>query len=155
MVICHDWWCLNNLNITKSWDCVCIYIYIYTNSSVQARCDTRSMLKWSLIGLNSKLSFYKTGSHSKVKEPSLPYNLPITGGGRIVECIPFPRVNVNNLGQDLNLGHHVHFQLYHQYLYHIYIYMCERERERERERENLLFLGGVTCNIIVFEPLNL
>ena len=34
-----------------------IYIYIYTNTSVWAGCDTRSIFKHSLIGLNSKFAF--------------------------------------------------------------------------------------------------
>ena len=32
-------------------------------------------------GLNSKLSFSLAGSYNKAKEPSLPFYLPITGGG--------------------------------------------------------------------------
>ena len=54
-----------------------IYIYIYTNPSVQAGCDIRSISK-SLTGLNSEFSCTMTGCLNKVKECSLPYNLPIS-----------------------------------------------------------------------------
>ena len=47
-------------------------IYIYTNVSTRAGCNTRS---------------------TKAKENSLPYYLPIAGG-RIIGFIPFPRVLV-------------------------------------------------------------
>ena len=49
--------------------------------------------KQSLTGLNSEFSFSQTGCHSKIKELSLPYYLPIAGG-RIIGFIPFPRVLV-------------------------------------------------------------
>ena len=51
----------------------------------------QSILKQILAGLNLEFSFFKTVCYTKVKEPSLPYYLPITGG-RIARCIPFPRV---------------------------------------------------------------
>ena len=44
-----------------------------------------------VTGSNSDFSFSYTGCHIKVKEPSLPYYLPIIGG-RIVRSIPFPRL---------------------------------------------------------------
>ena len=50
-------------------DCTGRYLH---NLSAPARCDTRSLFKRSLTGLNSKFSFL-TGCHTKVKEPSLPY----------------------------------------------------------------------------------
>ena len=42
-----------------------IYIYIYTHPSSQAECDTRSIFKPGLMGLNSKFSFLKC-CHTKV-----------------------------------------------------------------------------------------
>ena len=45
-------------------------------------------LKRSSTGLNSEFSF--SGCLAKVKEPSLPYYLPIAG--ERVEFVPFPRV---------------------------------------------------------------
>ena len=63
------------------------------NPSARARYDTRSIFKQSLIGLNSEFSFSLTSCHTKAEEPSLSYNLPLTGG-RIIGFIPFPRVLV-------------------------------------------------------------
>ena len=51
---------------------------------------TRSVFKQSLTGLNSEFSF-KIDFNCKVKEHSLTYCLLMTGG-RIIGCIPFPRV---------------------------------------------------------------
>ena len=45
----------------------------------------------NVTGLNSEFSF-KTDYFTKIKEPSLPYYFPITGGG-IVGCILFARVS--------------------------------------------------------------
>ena len=55
----------------------CIYFF---NLSTQAVCNTMSIFKWSLTGLDSKLSFSKTCYHTNVKEFSLPYYLHITRG---------------------------------------------------------------------------
>ena len=66
-------------------------MYVFTNLSTQAGCYTRSILKWSLTGLNSEFSLSLTGCLTKGKEPSLLYYLPIAGG-RIIEFIPFPKV---------------------------------------------------------------
>ena len=57
--------------------CVCLYIYVYiyiyfSNLSDQAGCDSRSVFKQSLTGLNSDLSFSKTGGHTKCHEPVCP-----------------------------------------------------------------------------------
>ena len=67
--------------------------YVCTNPSVWAGCDTRSIFKRSLTGLNSEFSFSSTSCLTKAEEPSLPYCLPIAGG-RIIGFIPFPRVLV-------------------------------------------------------------
>ena len=80
-------------------------------------------------------SFSQTGCHTKIKEPSLPYHLPMAGG-RIVGCLSFPRLlaqckMLNNLIQDLNSGHHVHFfsqePLYCQILVikYIFAHLCK------------------------------
>ena len=61
------------------------------NLSARAECDTRTIFKQSVTDLNSEFSVSYTGCHTKVKEPSVLYYLPIAGG-RIVTCIPFPRV---------------------------------------------------------------
>ena len=45
----------------------------------------------SLTGLDSKFSFSLTGCHTRVKEPSLPYNLH-TSGCRNFGYIPFQRL---------------------------------------------------------------
>ena len=54
--------------------------------------DTMSIFKWRLTGFNSEFSFFQTSCHTKVKEGSLLYYLPIVGGG-IVGCILFPRIS--------------------------------------------------------------
>ena len=59
---------------------------------MQTGCDTMSIFKWSLTGLNSEFSISKTAFHIKVKDPSFSY-LPIAKG-RIVGFIPFSRVLV-------------------------------------------------------------
>ena len=69
-----------------------IYIYIYTNPSARAGCDTRSIFKRTLNpGLNPEFSFSSAGCHTNAKKPSLPYYLPIAGW-RTVRKIPFQRV---------------------------------------------------------------
>ena len=71
-----------------------IYICMYLpNSSARAECDTKSVFKWGLTGLNSETSLPLTGWHTKVKEPNLPYYLHITGR-RIVGFTLFPRALV-------------------------------------------------------------
>ena len=42
-------------------------------------CDRRPTFKKGLIGFNSEFSFSETGGYTQVKEPSLPYYLPIVG----------------------------------------------------------------------------
>ena len=68
-------------------------LYIFTNPSVRAGYDTKSIFKRSLTGLNSEFSFSLTSCLAKAEEPSLPYYLSIIGG-RIIGFIPFPRVLV-------------------------------------------------------------
>ena len=63
------------------------------NPSARAGCDTRSIFKRSLTGLNSEFSFSKTSCLAKAKELSLSYYFPIAGG-RTIGFIPFPRVLV-------------------------------------------------------------
>ena len=60
--------------------CRCVCMYLLTNPSTRAGCDTRSMFKWSLTGLNSEFSFSLTGCLIKAKEPDLPHYLPLVGG---------------------------------------------------------------------------
>ena len=67
-----------------------LYIYIST-PSIQTVCDTCSIFKQSLTGLNKEFSFSYTGDHTMVKEPKRPYSLPIAGE-RIVGFITLPRV---------------------------------------------------------------
>ena len=62
---------------------------IYLPLPARARYDT--IFKRSLTGLNSEFSFSGTGCHTKIKELSLPNYLP-TAGGRMIGCIPFPRI---------------------------------------------------------------
>ena len=66
------------------------HIYLL-NSFTRVGCDTRSIFKRILTGMNSEFSFSKTCCHARVKGPSLPYCLHIAGV-RIVGFIPFPRV---------------------------------------------------------------
>ena len=67
------------------------YICIYTpNPSAWGVCDTRSIFKRSLTGLNS---VFRLLDYTKTKALSLPDYLLIAGG-RIIRFIPFPRVLV-------------------------------------------------------------
>ena len=56
-------------------------------------CNTRSIFKQSLIGMNSDFFFSLTSCYTKVKETSLPYFVLIAER-RIVEFISFLRVLV-------------------------------------------------------------
>ena len=92
----------------KSSHRVIIIIILFTNPSARAGFDTRSILKRSLTGLNSKFSFSYTSCLTKAEEPSLPYYLPIAGG-RIIGFKPSPRVLELCKMQDLNSCLGVHF----------------------------------------------
>ena len=61
--------------------------------------STRSIFKLGLTCLNSEFSFFYTGCHTKVEDPSWLFYLLIAGG-RIVEFTPFP---------DLNSGRRIQF----------------------------------------------
>ena len=61
------------------------YKYVFTNPSTQAACDKRSTFKQHLTSLKLEFSFSNNSYHSKIKESSLLYYLPIAG------FIPFPR----------------------------------------------------------------
>ena len=50
---------------------------IFTNLSTLVGCDSRSIFKWSLTGLNFESFFSKTGCSTIAKEPSLTFYLPI------------------------------------------------------------------------------
>ena len=52
-------------------------------------CETRSIFKQSKSDFNLMFSFFRTGCHTKVKEPSLSTYLAIAGG-RIVGFLPLP-----------------------------------------------------------------
>ena len=62
-----------------------VYIYVFTNPSVRAGYDTRSIFLRSLTGLLFLDLLYHQGWRT-----SLPYYLPMAGG-RITRFIPFPR----------------------------------------------------------------
>ena len=63
------------------------------NPTSLAGCDTRSIFKRSLTGLNPELSFSLTGCLTKAKKLSLLCYLPIVGG-RIIGFIAFLTVLV-------------------------------------------------------------
>ena len=71
------------------------YIYIYImylpNPIEKVGCNTKSIFKLSFTGLNSGFSFSAAVCHTKVKEISLSYYLPITVES-IVRFVLFPRV---------------------------------------------------------------
>ena len=48
-----------------------ILMYVFTNSSILARHDTRSIFMHSLARVNSEISFPENGCHSKVKKPNI------------------------------------------------------------------------------------
>ena len=69
------------------------YIYIYIYQPLRKnRMQPKVNFKRSLIGLNYEFSFSLTCGHRKVKDPSLPYYLPITEVG-MIGFIPFPSVS--------------------------------------------------------------
>ena len=72
---------------------IIVAIFYSSNPATQTRCDSRSIFKQSLTGLDSEFSFSKTGCLTKAEEPSLSYYLSIARG-RIIGFIPFPRVLV-------------------------------------------------------------
>ena len=73
-------------NCTYAWRTT--YIYIFTNSSPQARCNN---FKWSFTDFNSVFSFSYTGCHTKVEELSQ-LNYLLKTGGKIIGFILFSRV---------------------------------------------------------------
>ena len=76
----------------KRWNRMLKYkiYYVCTNPFAWAGCDTRSIFKWRLTGLNSDSSFSQSSCHAKVNEPSLLFYL-FTDLERIVEFLPFLR----------------------------------------------------------------
>ena len=67
------------------------YTYVFTNSIATNWMWLKVSFQRSFTSLNSEYSFSEIGSHTKSKELSLSYYLPIAGG-RIVGFIPFPSV---------------------------------------------------------------
>ena len=96
-----------------------IYIYIFTKPSARAGYDTRSIFKLSLPCLNSEISFSKTTCLTKAEELSLPYYLPIAGGG-IIGFIPFPGVLV--LCEMQSVSSRIWTRVADIYIYIIYMY---------------------------------
>ena len=88
-------------------------IFIFTNLSARAGCDTRSIFKRSLTGLNSAFSFSSTSCFTKAEEPSL--LLLFTRSWRENNWIhTFPKGisamwNAISLVEDLNSCRRVHF----------------------------------------------
>ena len=68
-------------------------MYVLTNISQRAGCNTRSVLKRTLTGLNLEFSFSKILCLMKSKEHVLPEYLPISWG-IMIRFIPFSRVLV-------------------------------------------------------------
>ena len=71
-----------------------VYFCLYSTPLPQAGIDTKTILKQSKAGMNSEISFSKTGCLAKAKEPSLPNSLSLARVG-IVRCrthkfMPFP-----------------------------------------------------------------
>ena len=56
-----------NLNILKQKHLCSIIMHIFTYPLAQKGCDIRTILKWCLTGLNSKIFW---GCLTKIKEPS-------------------------------------------------------------------------------------
>ena len=94
----------------------------------------------SLTGLNLDFFFSWTGSHTKVKEPSLLDYLPIAGE-RIIGFIPFPRVLALWEMQTASPGFELEYISYNNNHYtmsatHNYIYIYEM-KERERDGKHM------------------
>ena len=54
-------------------------VCIYSTVLLWSECDTNSIFKGNLIGLNPEFSFFYTDWYTKVEEYSLPYYLPMAG----------------------------------------------------------------------------
>ena len=74
----------NNIHVSV---CMCVF----TNPSARTEYDTRSIFKQCWVGFDSEFSFSKTFCQTNIKEFSLSYYLPKTGGS-IIGFIPFPKV---------------------------------------------------------------
>ena len=84
------WSPVYNLNTNVKNSLLLIQLYVFTNPTAWVGCNTKSILMWSLTGLNSEFSFILSGCLTKAKGLSLPYYLPIAGG-RIIGFIAFPK----------------------------------------------------------------
>ena len=67
---------------------MCVCVCVFTKLSTLAGRDTRSIIKCSLIGVNSDFSFFYTGCQTYIQKPSRPYSLP-DAGEKIIGFIPF------------------------------------------------------------------
>ena len=107
--------------------------------------DSRSVVKKSLTGLNSKFSFTATVCVNKAKEPSQLYYIPIARG-RTHGFMPFPRTFV--WSETLAASSRAWTKIANSISYNNFyvkpgFWTCiatmtwrwERERERERERK--------------------
>ena len=84
--------------------------------------------------MNSEFSFSKTGCHTKVKDPCLPYYLPITGG-RSVGFVPFSTVvalweiqtALSKIWIQVDMSISYNFKHYTSTsnIYILYIYICK------------------------------
>ena len=70
--------------------CICMCIYILPTSMMQSTNPSARAFKLSLTGLNLEFPFSPISRLTKVKDHSLPFR--ITGSGRLIRFIPFPRV---------------------------------------------------------------
>ena len=68
-----------------------LVMYIRSKPSVWVGCNAKSIFQQNLTRLNWEFSFSQTYWHTKVKEPSLLYYLPIAEG-RIFGFMPFLRI---------------------------------------------------------------
>ena len=94
--------CVGNYSCTKkktlvfvSSSCIYIYIYMCVYTAPHQQDARQGQFYVKFTGLNSEFSFSYTGFHTKVREPSLPYYLPIAGDRRI-GFIPYPSVLVQS-----------------------------------------------------------
>ena len=118
-------------------------IYVFTNSSLRAGCDTRSIFKRSLTGLNSEFSFSQTGCLTKAKESILPYYSFIRGG-RIIAFIPFPRVLVQREMQSASSRIWSRVSVSISYDKHL-IACCYIDIYKERERQGHIYIDRCIC----------
>ena len=87
-------------------------VYVFTNLSARAGCDTRSIFKWSLTGLNLVFTLLDWLPNQGKRTQSALLFTHNCGENNWIPAFPkgFSAIRNAILIQDLNLCRHVHFR---------------------------------------------